>query len=75
MTPFKIYFDAEFEREVTRLEKRSPLVHEDIRVLLDDLQQGALRGDRISGVNIVVHKARLRNRSARRGKSGGFRAI
>ncbi len=75
MMPFKIYFDAEFEREVKRLEKRFPQIREDIRDLLNDLQEGALGGDRISGVNIVVYKVRLKNRSAQRGKSGGFRAI
>ncbi|MCY4539192.1 MAG: type II toxin-antitoxin system RelE/ParE family toxin [Chloroflexi bacterium] len=39
------------------------------------LQDDERPGQRIPGVGYAVYKVRLPNRSARRGKSGGFRVI
>ncbi len=47
-----------------------------MRLLVLQLQDGQLPGDETPDVGYVgVYKERLRNRSARRGKQGGFRVI
>ena len=39
------------------------------------MKSGETPGDRIQAVGYVVYKARLANRDAQRGKSGGYRII
>ena len=46
-----------------------------MRPLVLRLQDDERPGQRIPGVGYAVYKVRLPNRSARRGKSGGFRVI
>jgi mRNA-degrading endonuclease RelE of RelBE toxin-antitoxin system len=46
-----------------------------VEALVIQLQQGELPGDKIPNVGYNVYKARLRNRSAGRGKRSGFRVI
>ena len=47
----------------------------ELDLLKSQLQQGNRPGDRLTGIGYEAYKVRLPNRSARRGKSGGFRAI
>lgn len=70
-----VNYTPEFGKEVRQLKKKYPLLHEDIRKLLTELEDKGYRGDLISGVGRAVYKARLTNKSAKRGKSGGFRAL
>jgi mRNA-degrading endonuclease RelE of RelBE toxin-antitoxin system len=64
-----------FERDSERLHRRYKNVYRDITPIIKDLQAGKTPGDRISGVSHMVYKVRLANTSAKRGKSGGFRAL
>jgi mRNA-degrading endonuclease RelE of RelBE toxin-antitoxin system len=43
--------------------------------LADRLEAGEVVGDRISGNKYPVFKARIRNSSIRKGKSGGYRVV
>ena len=43
--------------------------------VLDSLAAGEIIGDQIPGVSLPVFKARIPNRDAQRGKSGGYRLI
>ena len=64
-----------FDRESRRLLRK----YHSLRAELDQLTEELIRGDRpgvrLSRVGRHVYKVRLPNRSARRGKSGGFRVI
>lgn len=65
----------EFDRDVKRLRRKYRRIAEDIRGLLQDFERLGIHGDRIRGLSRLVRKVRLTNRSANRGKSGGFRAL
>jgi len=47
----------------------------DIRACRRELESGEILGDRMREFGIEMYKARLPNRSARRGKRGGFRLL
>jgi len=64
-----------FERDLKRLSRRYARIRRDIEPIIDELQRGALPGDRVQGLNLVVYKVRAVNRDAKRGKSGGYRVI
>ena len=68
------YGDA-FVRDVKSLQKRFPLMKADILEFQRKIEAGQVLGDRAPGYGRVLYKARLRNRSAGRGKRGGFRLI
>ena len=64
-----------FESEVERLGKKYPSVEAEVLSLIKELKTSAKPGALIRGVGHPTYKVRLPNRSARRGKSGGFRVI
>jgi mRNA-degrading endonuclease RelE of RelBE toxin-antitoxin system len=64
-----------FSKELSDLAKRFPKVIDDIETLITDLESGSKPGDKIANVGHDVYKVRLRNRSANKGKSSGFRVI
>ena len=73
--PFAFYYTPEFGKDVKHLKKRYRRIDDDIRELIADMKTSEYRGDMISGVGTDVYKVRLSNRSARRGRRGGFRAL
>ena len=75
MIPFQIKFSRDFVKDVRQLRKRYPRIEEDIDSLLADMEDTGYRGERLTDIGDVLYKVRLTNRSARRGKSGGFRAL
>jgi mRNA-degrading endonuclease RelE of RelBE toxin-antitoxin system len=70
-----IIFSPAFTRAFKKLQKRYRRIGDDLRPLLDQLRQRETPGDQIPGVGYTVYKARIRNRDAKRGTSGGFRTI
>src|SRR5215207_8509679 len=64
-----------FEKQLLRLQNKFPLLIDDFEILVDQLEGGALPGDQIPNIPFEVYKVRLPNRSAKKGKSGGFRVI
>ena len=74
-SPLVINTEPEFDRDVRRLKKKYRLLAEDIRGLLQDFNRLGIHGELVVGFGREVRKVRLTNRSAKRGKSGGFRAL
>lgn len=73
--PIKFAFSRGFLKNVKQLRKRYRLIEDDINALLLEMRSKDYRGDFIPDVGGNVYKVRLTNRSAQRGKSGGFRAL
>ena len=73
--PLVIDTTSEFDRDVKKLKKRYRRIEEDLRNLLHEMENLNYRGRFVAGFGQAVYKVRLTNRSARRGKSGGFRVI
>lgn len=71
----RVDFATTFEKEVTRLSRTYRVVEDQVEGLLDQLEQDERPGDKIPNVGYDVYKVRLKNPSAGRGKSGGFRVI
>lgn len=74
-TPIVIISEPEFDRDVKRLRKKNRLIAEDIRGLLQDFNRLGIYGELVVGFDREFRNVRLTNRSAKRGKSGGFRAL
>ena len=73
--PSQVQVTSKFEKDVKRLKRKYPAVKGEISKLITQLEDDERPGDKISGVGHDVYKVRLANPSAKRGKSGGFRAI
>lgn len=73
--PISFNFSRGFLRDVQKLRKRYRFIEDDIDSLKEEMRHQGYRGALLSGYETPVYKVRLANRSARRGKSGGFRAI
>ncbi len=71
----EIHYTAEFKRNLRHLAKRYRNIRNDIDPILAQLQQRQIVGDQITGISETLFKVRVRNRDARRGKSGGYRLI
>ena len=74
--PTRVRTTEDFDKQVARLARKFPAVLDEVaefiaRLKSDDLAQ--LPGRRIRRTGFAVYKERLPNRSARRGKRGGFR--
>lgn len=64
-----------FERQFRILFKRYRKIRSDVQPVIEQLQSGEVLGDRLSGLNIVVFKVRVKNSDIQKGKSGGYRLI
>ena len=74
--PTRVRTTEDFDKQVARLARKFPALLDEVaefiaRLRRDDLVQ--LPGRRIRRTGFTVYKERLPNRSARRGKRGGFR--
>ena len=65
----------DFLTDVKQLRKRYRRVEDDVEELVAEMERGDFRGVLMPGYNRDVYKVRLANRSARRGRRGGFRII
>ncbi len=64
-----------FNRQLRRLARKYPSLADTVDQLIIQLETDARPGARLTGIGYEAYKVRLPNRSARRGKSGGFRVI
>ncbi|NJM63269.1 MAG: type II toxin-antitoxin system RelE/ParE family toxin [Oscillatoriales cyanobacterium RU_3_3] len=71
----EIRLTPEFQRKLRTLAKKYRQVQADLRPIVEQLQFGALLGDRIPGLGSPVMKVRLKNSDIQKGKSGGYRLI
>lgn len=70
-----VNFGDRFIRDIKGLQKRFPLMEHDVKACRREIELGEILGDRVRDIGLVVYKTRLPNRSARRGKRGGFRLL
>jgi mRNA-degrading endonuclease RelE of RelBE toxin-antitoxin system len=73
--PTKVTSSAYFDKEFKYLLRKYPSVRAELGVLTDQLRNDQRPGDKLQGIGYETYKVRLRNRAARKGKSGGFRVI
>lgn len=71
----KVEFAPHFLKDLKRLKRKYSHVTAVVEELVSALENGEHPGDKIPNVGYDVHKVRLKNPSAGRGKSGGFRVI
>ena len=72
----RVHIAPRFDRDLKRLKRKYPSVVPEVNNLIQQLRSvDVLPGDKVAGVGYDVYKVRLRNTSARIGKSGGFRVI
>jgi mRNA-degrading endonuclease RelE of RelBE toxin-antitoxin system len=70
-----VAYTPEFKRNLRQLAKKYRHIRADIQPIIDQLVEGEKPGDRITGIQAEVYKARAGNSDARKGKSGGYRII
>ena len=73
--PTRVDNSNAFDREAKRLARRFPSLGAEVEQLITRLEQDDRPGVKLAGIGYEAYKVRLPNRSARRGKSGGFRVI
>ena len=73
--PTTVSILPEFHKRIKRLKRKYPAITNEVRELMQQLEEDERPGDKIAGVGYDVYKVRLANPSAQRRKSGGFRAI
>lgn len=71
----EIKFTEPFKRRFKKLKKRYRQIKQDIQPLINELEQGNLIGNQITGVSQIIYKARAKNSDIPTGKSGGYRLI
>lgn len=74
--PTTVNIPPDFSKQIKHLKRKYPSVVDEVRSFVLQLRDGQRPGDEVPNVGYAgVFKDRLRNRSARRGKRGGFRLI
>jgi len=71
----EVRFTLPFIRRLKRLTKRYRKIQSDIQPIIEQLQNGNLIGDQISGLDFTIFKVRAKNSDIPTGKSGGYRVI
>ena len=71
----RINYGDGFVRDIKSLQKRFRRMEADIMEFQGQIESGQVVGVRAVGYGHVLYKARVSNRSAQRGKSGGFRIL
>ena len=70
-----IILTEEFKKNLRHLAKKFRSIRKDLDPFFKDLALGVNPGDKIRGTRFNVYKARAKNTSSGKGKSGGFRLI
>lgn len=61
-----------FNRNLRDLAKKYRNIRDDIKPIVEQLEQGELLGNQIPGIGYAVFKLRVRNSDAQKGKSAGL---
>jgi mRNA-degrading endonuclease RelE of RelBE toxin-antitoxin system len=64
-----------FKQHLRKLSKRYRSIYKDLEPVVNELKTGELVGDRITGLDDIVYKVRVKNSDNQKGKSGGYRVI
>jgi len=70
-----VEYTPEFKRGARKLSRQYRSLKRDLAPLLTALAAGETPGDALQHTQYPTFKVRVRNSDARRGKSGGYRAI
>ena len=70
-----IFFARRFKQDVRELSKKYRHIRSDLQTTLEEISQGNVIGNQISGVGYPVFKVRIKNSDIDKGKSGGYRLI
>lgn len=73
--PLQFRYLEDFAKDFARLRKRYRRIEDDLTALESEMQFKNVRGDFVRGYGLPIYKIRMTNRSAGRGKRGGFRVI
>ena len=73
--PVEFAYSKGFVKDITRLRRRYRRIADDVEALKAEMRRGENRGDLMPGYAVPLYKVRVANRSARRGRRGGFRVI
>ena len=73
--PIQIEASPTFQKNIRNLVKKYCNTRQDIQPVINQLEQGELLGDQISGIGYPVFKLRVKNSDIKKGKSGGYRLI
>ena len=71
----KVEYSTAFKRQLKRLFRRYRQIKNDIKPVIDVLEEGKTPGDQITGTGYTLYKVRAKNSDSQRGKSGGYRMI
>ena len=73
--PIQIEASPTFQKNIRTLVKKYRNIRQDLQPVINQLEQGELLGDQISGIGYLVFKLRVKNSDINKGKSGGYRLI
>ena len=73
--PIQIEASPIFQKNLRTLAKKYRNIRQDLQPIINQLEQGKLLGDQISGISYPVFKLRVKNSDIKKGKSGGDRLI
>jgi mRNA-degrading endonuclease RelE of RelBE toxin-antitoxin system len=73
--PTRVELSGLFRRKLKRLTRKYPQTANEVDKLTIQLEADQRPGDPLQGLGYEAYKVRLKNPSARKGKSGGFRVI
>ncbi|MEI6429470.1 MAG: type II toxin-antitoxin system RelE/ParE family toxin [Pseudanabaena sp. ELA607] len=73
--PVQIEVSPTFQENIRSLAKKYRNIRQDLQPVINQLEQGELLGDQISGIGYPVFKLRVKNSDIQKGKSGGYRLI
>lgn len=71
----KVEATLTFKRNLKNLGKKYRSIRNDIEPVIQQLQNGELPGNQISGIGYKVFKLRVKNSDIAKGKSGSYRLI
>lgn len=72
---YHVEYSAVFRHRIKKLSKKYPRVKQDLVGLLNDLEQGKFKGDKLQGYPGDVYKIRIGSIDQKKGKQGGFRVV
>ncbi|MGB2924018.1 MAG: type II toxin-antitoxin system RelE/ParE family toxin [Limnothrix sp.] len=71
-----VEFADEFQKRICKLFKKYRNIQQDLTPTIQQLQNGEILGDRLSGVdNNIIYKVRVKNSDIKKGKSAGYRVL
>lgn len=74
-TLMNVTYTEVFKKHIRKLSRRYRSLQSDLEPVINELKAGAILGDRITGLEDIVYKVRVKNSDNQKGKSGGYRVI